>query len=471
MVNPRLTWDDAGTAPFESAWSLLVKIQVLNAVSLQELRKLGLIPAREAGSGGLFASHLEWDIERIAKYIGVDASRLLTGFTDYLGFHHITSGQYEVRHCPECSRLGYHCTLFNVPIVYRCPWHDLPLATGCTSCAHVLQRWYWKAETGTFCWRCPECNYVAGLLQSGRINQTPLEMQREVKDHCIRFVDWWRTVVRIAGEASPLIVPLVYPAAPGGISYVAWRLSWATGLSSPPHGWGIPIHTQNVRASLCVPLAETKRSERTLELAQTYQTVRNTIFRRYVRMHRECLTEIMEMGPFERISLDVNTLCTVCVAFVSWRAAHEGCLSFSEPNVELHVRAASLAGVWADRGADKILLHANFVRIWAEIEETIPIFATRIVRTSRQPEPVNVPSVCVKRGRKRKAICLLPDPEKLSLLANERCARRQLDRAPMWQSAAAYANSGWNAVVDAHLVFVARNHQRHHRNTYSYIYV
>jgi hypothetical protein len=45
-----------------------------------------------------------------------------------------SSEELPLRHCPECVRYGYHCTLFQLPSIDRCPWHGLALRDRCIEC-------------------------------------------------------------------------------------------------------------------------------------------------------------------------------------------------------------------------------------------------------------------------------------------------------------------------------------------------
>jgi hypothetical protein len=47
---------------------------------------------------------------------------------------HWSSEDLPLRHCPECVRYGYHCTLFQLPSIQSCPWHGLPLRDRCVQC-------------------------------------------------------------------------------------------------------------------------------------------------------------------------------------------------------------------------------------------------------------------------------------------------------------------------------------------------
>jgi hypothetical protein len=181
------------------------------------------------------------------------------------------------------------------------------------------------------------------------------------------------------------------------------------------------------------------------------------------------------MGPFERTALDSDTICTICLAYLCWRTAHEGhlpddveshcCQLRSLPYLE-GLAKARLRG----KGVDA-LLYANFIRILSDIEETTSFSAMRIVRADDLPEPLNIPHVTTTAGTKKEVIGLLPAVSHLEKLARRRCEYRVVRGFPMSHSAAAFANSGWNAIVDERLLFSARNHEPLFRNSYRYIYV
>lgn len=42
--------------------------------------------------------------------------------------------EVPVRTCPRCARFGYHCTLFQLPSITRCPWHHVTLQDSCPRC-------------------------------------------------------------------------------------------------------------------------------------------------------------------------------------------------------------------------------------------------------------------------------------------------------------------------------------------------
>lgn len=471
----RLTWGTTLPRAFESAWSIVVRLQILNALRLSELKGLGLVSPRGTTAGSLLTSQAGWNLERLSLFLQVDAARLRSAFCDGLGIPPTLSDDYGVRHCPECRELGYHSTLFNVGIVSRCPWHDLPLNRGCTRCAKAPFSWTPKNEDGKPVWRCAACSFSIDVTRGQAGNLVSSTLESEIEVQALHLVEWWKNAMTKAGSASSLLTPLAWPDAQDDISRKSWRLGWLTSLLPPPEGWGIEAPPVAASASLQVRLQQTGRDEPLQVREKQYLKVVGLIHRRFVRPHAACCSEILEMGPFERSALDSNTICTVCMAYLCWRAAHEGRL----PD-DIDVRHCQLSALPQVDGLAyarfraqdaETLLYASFLRIWSDIEEITRFSAMRIMRAGDKPEPLNVPFVVNAAGREKEVIGLLPAATSLEEHARLRCARRIERGLPMSQSAAAYANAGWNAVADERMLFSARNHAPRFRNSYLYIYV
>lgn len=46
-----------------------------------------------------------------------------------------------IRWCWHCAGFGYHCSLFQLPSIHRCPWHDFPLLDRCPKCEQAGKGW------------------------------------------------------------------------------------------------------------------------------------------------------------------------------------------------------------------------------------------------------------------------------------------------------------------------------------------
>lgn len=72
-----------------------------------------------------------WDPELFERATGTPAHLLRHAFFNELGFAIPPMQRHDAaRICTGCARLGDHCTLFDLAVLERCPWHpDRPLWT------------------------------------------------------------------------------------------------------------------------------------------------------------------------------------------------------------------------------------------------------------------------------------------------------------------------------------------------------
>src|SRR3546814_7279502 len=99
MVN-RLTWDPHGPAPFESAWSVFLKVLSTNRMTTQELIDLIQKDNLSRNSGRKKYDHFsdEWvDFDRYAQVLNVNADRLKQGFLNQRSEEHTSELQSLMR--------------------------------------------------------------------------------------------------------------------------------------------------------------------------------------------------------------------------------------------------------------------------------------------------------------------------------------------------------------------------------------
>ncbi|MFP3605892.1 hypothetical protein [Paraburkholderia sp. SIMBA_053] len=462
----RLTWDVRAPALFESAWNILIKIQLLNAVGFEEIQRIGGISLGEADPHRLFHSPADWDVPHIASFLHVDPARFRTAFLGSLGFPRREGAKYAVRHCPDCSALNYHCTLFNLPLISRCPWHGKDLTHGCARCGWLPMRWKWRANAELLKWRCGHCGHSIDLGVNLRVKRILAEKEDAISTHCQRMVEWWRKVRKATGDAPSLLNALACESQPFNYQWM-WRLNWATGVCAPPADWGVVPPALSGGVLVRLP-GEGLPQCNSRECLEAHRLVRKSIFRRFISGHAECFSELMAMGPFERISLDCSAICTLCVAFLSWRAAHERRLPSSERQADQMpsppLRGVTLSGISSNGQYDAMLGFLNFVRIWAQIEEQSSVSAFRIIASRGESEPMLIPHVVVN-GAREQVVCVIPRAADLFEIATKRCTKRRSGDVPMAHPV------GWNTVIDEKVLFAARHHQPHYRNSYHHIYV
>lgn len=131
----RLTWEPSFPLPFESIWSILVKVTILNNVTLEEITELiqpnWWLPY---SPGEVDCSYTCWiDLKRFATLLNVRRERLAEGTWPGIGILPSKHGR-GISRCPECWTVGYHCALFDVLEDRRCPWHKCRLTSQCKAC-------------------------------------------------------------------------------------------------------------------------------------------------------------------------------------------------------------------------------------------------------------------------------------------------------------------------------------------------
>ncbi len=137
----RAEWD----ATSESLWCVLNKLLALNDLRPATARALLLTKTRkeleEMERWERDAARQLNTPENFRRKILI-ASTNLTPETYPLSFPRAfdpdTSGSSELVYCDPCLRSGFHSALFHTGITERCPWHNVPLRTGCPTCGLAI---------------------------------------------------------------------------------------------------------------------------------------------------------------------------------------------------------------------------------------------------------------------------------------------------------------------------------------------
>lgn len=155
-----LTWDPSSPAPYESGWSVLSKVLLINHLTATELfaliHKEGAKATRQGSLNHLYSDWI--DLTKLATLLGIETERVEQCFLDTLGFTSKTVRKNGIRHCPECARLGYHCVMFNLAVVEFCPWHNRQLEQLCTSCLRSISYSRNREMRSSLAFECKKCH-------------------------------------------------------------------------------------------------------------------------------------------------------------------------------------------------------------------------------------------------------------------------------------------------------------------------
>jgi len=133
-------WRDAWLTGFDSAYSLLSKFALLNAMTARELTTL--VVSRTCGRRTRLIKHPDCDL-RDSSLIDVPKLARLCRTSEELITRGFVFGNFPaprsdcatvLRYCPECLRRGWHVALFQLKFIRRCPIHQLPLQEPCPAC-------------------------------------------------------------------------------------------------------------------------------------------------------------------------------------------------------------------------------------------------------------------------------------------------------------------------------------------------
>ncbi len=333
--NLRLSWDARFPAPFESGWSIFVKVIVLNNISAHELVKL--IKRDDVFINTAYAmdcSNSRWiDFVRFAALLGIKEHRLRTGFWDQLGIKLCVGRRYEIRRCPKCWEHGYHCVLFDLLGLAGCPWHRCSLTKGCDTCAAGSTfniRTSYDKISARYCTRCslqlPDLN---GLLATAPMAQ---DRAATIVGYCRELIDWWAGVERSVPERDLLLADVMTNSVTthDRRSYRAWQTSFASTVTGEDglswmfkDDWVAVKHTSwyedGERTASDVDDGNLRGAT-----GAAYRSLRRHIYRTYVKKHHACVSCLSNLSRDQSHALDADEVCIVSLAFLVWRMSIEG---------------------------------------------------------------------------------------------------------------------------------------------------
>ncbi|VWB86615.1 hypothetical protein BLA6993_04117 [Burkholderia lata] len=479
---PRLTWDTRGPAPYESVWSILLKVASLNLLSAAELiRMLSVNSLPRAGSGSLRLAADQSELEILAQYLRISKKRLHTGNLTAWGLSNNLSTPYGPRHCPECFKLGYHCALFDLPFIAACPWHSKRLLGACAICARALIR---KSQDGLNSdrrWECRTCGSYFDFRHEINVNKIDSHTEIKIRDFGDELTAWWTEFRRRSSDSSAFALQLLHGHQEEFSLQNRWRLGFIEALIPHPDKWQFVEQlelTHSIKA-ISIRLREKIKTKNKLppeDTRQEFKSIRRAIFRRFIIRHRKCLMELQRLDGFERSALDSDCVCTVAVAWLSWLMAHE-CHQFkngtvitqqtSSDSLELRLGAYEPDG----KTAKLRLVYANFHRILGTIEATIPTRAVRVCHLDASERKCDLPFRIISGVCGDTVEMLIPDCTSLERRARMRCIRRIQEGLSMHRPYAAQANAGWDAALDTKVPFTIRSFGDGVRNTYWHLQI
>ena len=332
----RLTWDSLAPAPYESAWSVFLKLRRVNFMNMSELEELIQQEPKLKGRYEV-RNHQDsrWiDFDRYASLIGVTKERLEQGFLDRLGIARaLKNGEKQgIRHCPQCRELGYHCVLFDLTIIKECPWHRCELIAPCTRCSSMdaldsSGRFY--IENGQRI--CSGCRLLIDrYTAASRLNAIHSDLKYIIIGYCKEFINWWMEVKNATISCPSFITELRYNKSNVDFpsKFTPWLLGFARDRAKNELYWtfSVPEKPASVISRACTIEKESEHSNYYLtdDVGRSFRSIRRHIYKRYLRTHHTCIKHLLNLSHDETQFLHSARVCIPAVAFLTWWMSVEG---------------------------------------------------------------------------------------------------------------------------------------------------
>lgn len=450
MTYGRISWNPICPHHFESAWSVFAKILAVNYIRPGEL--VSLISKSDIDDprtiGYMNSSWIDFD--KFGKALGVDPRRLRMCFLDQLGLVTKDSRSSAIRHCPVCLGNGVHLVFFHLSLLDECPIHNVPLTEPCPSCSAVvsekgLSRHVLRVD-GLPESECDEvyqssCGHI--LFDPERYAWSYWYLSRQDERNLILqmlpLLRWFEGLKALSDNKGIMLDGLSdRHINAGNRADLSNRLAIAERLTTP-----FPCRTylDRVQRTWTVCVSGECEVDASPDWFGLYRIVRRRIYKRLVRVHRRCWVQVMNMSDLDAKSLDSLSICSLSLAYASWRMGMEGYsnidgLARKQTIREIH-RKPDL--VFSDREihnpADVLIwLMTSFYSIWEKIEELTPrqcVYIDRMDNSSSYSSFDCISRSCREIDGNRYLWTIYPDPDALLSRSNERCFRRRIRREDM----------------------------------------
>lgn len=395
-MRERLTWNPVDPAPYESAWSVFVKLMALNfckpADIVRLIRKTNSTTTRQLD----FRSGAWIDFDRYGALVGVDPNRLKAGFLDQLGFPQFASDDVHagIRFCHECLKNGYHSILFDLALVAECPIHSTLLDEGCPVCSKtvassgltrepipnqipggVIHDSAWRSDS--YFSKCKHVYFDPDATTG--IRRFNSDDRHEIRKASEAFILWWRGAFARTAAAPVFVAGLARRSymkkevrALGLCLDIAHTYGgycpWPTSVSPSPASW-----QQFKRLPMDTGSSGGNRIAYDSDLGRVFRSIRRHIFDTFVRpFHWSCWQELSVYDFDMARAVCRDSVCTVVLAYMSWRMSIEGFSNIeafglrrshrtSIVPVETSTAAGEVANFW----------YAQYFAILGRIEEMV----------------------------------------------------------------------------------------------------
>ncbi len=350
VKKPQWCWRSAWTTGYDSAFGLLMKFALLNALTAKEVATLFV--SRTRGRRGAILQNLNidlrdpqvFDLPAIALALRTDIATVSSAFVGsaFADFHASAS---DLKWCEQCLAWGLHLPLTQMRMVSRCPIHNLVLKTRCTQCEARIP-YVLNTSNFEFPFRCPNCQFdLAAQLRLARSRipamrteeVTRISLMHKYLTGCAKLTRRSQPVPTLTGHCARLRLPdeglQQGPGYLGFIGQVVDEMAASDGQYCLPltsvakASCGFGQGSAGLLHERLPPDGIPERFQTTEELVvakQVYRAVRRRFWRK-LGEHRSCVATACQHIWWDMRGARTVNFCAKAAPYIRWRMLWEGC--------------------------------------------------------------------------------------------------------------------------------------------------
>ncbi|MBZ2209816.1 hypothetical protein [Massilia soli] len=350
ITKPEWCWRVQWMTGFDSAFGLLMKFALLNALTGKEVatqfvsRKCGKRSALIRSVNVDLREHRLFDLAEMASALKTDIRSVEAAFVT-TECADLSASSKELKWCELCMAWGLHLPVTQMHTVSQCPIHNRALLDRCVQCESAIP-YTISAASFEKPFQCPTCQFdLAPRLRNAR-SWVP-----EVRTEHVTRINMMRKYVRghdnmiAAAQQIPTLTEhctsLRLPGrseqqSPGYLAFVAQvlaELESNQGQSSLPLSplsvarYGLNWSGPESIGEHCMGTDEEHRFQTTEEMAvvrQTYRAVKRRVLQQ-LGGHRRCVASACRHLWWDMRGARTSSFCPTAMSFIRWRMLWEGC--------------------------------------------------------------------------------------------------------------------------------------------------
>lgn len=305
------------TAPYESSWLIVLKILLINDISIALLMELVLrrdVPAVE--SKFYWWESLQFNIPVLAYALGLSIETICNAFLDRLMDCPVSLGPKPIKHCGTCIEKFYHCSLYQLAWITHCPIHKTELVA-CKTCASFFKdQKLSNARQQIWTGLCPHLEaFTKFPFPANTLSDAELDV---ITAWGSSLAGWLIKARSITDEKMLSIIDSPLSAAQIEGHFIYFRyLETAVGQSPLV----IPASDYQAQKISLRRLSNRRVPEplnNDLDPVVCSKSLRRHFYKRYVKSHRRCVNEFKRLGVNHCYALVGVNRCSSSLAYFSW---------------------------------------------------------------------------------------------------------------------------------------------------------